>query len=144
MDIHLVVAKMLREYTGNRKSGFLLETETGNMLWPGTLYRDGLKAILKNMGRGKVRFHAFRRFRQAVLEKSDVRQLLIDYWMAHDNSDMSSRYAKQLTEDVEFRQEWAEKVGLGFDLSEVFDAETRLNCATCATKTVEQACAANT
>jgi integrase len=144
VDVHPLVAKMLREYIGNRKSGFLLETETGNMLWPGTLYRDGLKAILKNMGRGKVRFHAFRRFRQAVLEKSDVRQLLIDYWMAHDNSDMSSRYAKQLTEDVEFRQEWAEKAGLGFDLSEVFDAETRLNCATCATKTVKHVCAANT
>jgi integrase len=143
VDVHPLVAKMLREYIGNRKSGFVLETETGNMLWPSTLYRDGLKAILKNMGRGKVRFHAFRRFRQAVLEKSEVRQLLIDYWMAHDNSDMSSRYARQLTEDVEFRQEWAEKVGLGFELSEVFDAETGLSCATCATKAVEHLSAAN-
>ena len=75
------------------------------------VYRDGLKTILKRMGRSKVRFHAFRRFRQAVLEKSDIRQILIDYWMAHDDSNMSSSYAKQLTEDVEFRQEWAEKVG---------------------------------
>ena len=99
VDVHPLVAKMLREYIGNRKGGFLLETETGNMLWPGTLYRDGLKTILKGMGRGKVRFHAFRRFRQAVLEKSEVRQLLIDFWLGHDNPDMSSRYAKQLTED---------------------------------------------
>ena len=101
VDVHPVVAKLLVELIGNRKSGFLFETETGNMLWPSTLYRDGLKAILNGMGRNKVRFHAFRRFRQAVLEKSEVRQLLIDYWMAHDSSDMSSRYAKQLTEDVE-------------------------------------------
>jgi hypothetical protein len=108
----------------------------GNMLWPSTLYRDGLKAILTGMGRSKVRFHAFRRFRQAVLEKSDVRQRLIDYWMAHDDSDMSSRYAKQLTEDVEFRQEWAEKVGLGFVLSEVSDTKTGLSCATCATNCI--------
>jgi hypothetical protein len=121
VDIHPLVAKMLREFIGNRKSGFLFETGTGKMLWPSTLCRDGLKTILKDMGRSKVRFHAFRRFRQAVLEKSEVRQLLIDYWMAHDNSDMSARYAKQLTEDMKFRQEWAEKVGLGFDLSEVFD-----------------------
>jgi integrase len=92
-----------------------------DMLWPGTLYRDGLKTILKNISRGKVRFHAFRRFRQSVLEKSEARQLLIDFWLGHKNLDMSSRYAKQLTEDMEFRQEWAEKVGLGFDLSEVFD-----------------------
>jgi integrase len=135
VDVHPLVAKMLREYIGNRKSGFLLETETGNMLWPSSLYRDGLKTIVKDMGRGKVRFHAFRRFRQAVLEKSEVRQLLIDFWLGHDNPDMSSRYAKQLTEDVEFRQEWVEKVGLGFAMPEVSETETGLSCATCATNT---------
>jgi hypothetical protein len=132
-----------QSYIGNWKTGFLLATDTGNMLWPGTLYRDGLKAILKDMGRGKVRFHAFRRFRQAVLEKSEVRQLLIDFWLGHDNPDMSSRYAKQLTEDEEFRQEWVEKVGLCFVVSEVSDAESELSCATCATNTEEQVCTAN-
>lgn len=134
VDVHPLVAKMLREYIGNRKSGFLLETETGNMLWPNTLYRDGLKTILKGMGRSNVRFHAFRRFRQAVLEKSEVRQLLIDFWLGHDNPDMSSRYAKQLTEDVEFRQQWAEKVGLGFALPDASERGEETNCATCATK----------
>jgi integrase len=141
--VHPLVAKMLRAYIGNRKSGFLLETDTGNMLWPGTLYRDGLKTILKDMGRGKVRFHAFRRFRQAVLEKSEVRPLLIDFWLGHDNPDSSSRYAKQLTEDVEFRQEWVDKVGLGFVMPEVSDMETGLSCATCATNTEGQVCTAN-
>ncbi len=143
VDVHPLVAKMLREYIGNRKSGFLLETETGNMLWPGTLYRDGLKTILKGMGRGKVRFHAFRRFRQAVLEKSEVRQLLIDFWLGHDNPDMSSRYAKQLTEDMEFRHEWAEKVGLGFELPEFSETESGANCATCATDSTGHDCRAN-
>jgi hypothetical protein len=95
------------------------------------------------MGRGKVRFHAFRRFRQAVLEKSEVRQLLIDFWLGHDNPDMSSRYAKQLTEDVEFRQEWVEKVGLGFELPELSESEPEVNCATCATNSVEHVCVAN-
>jgi len=143
VDVHPFVAKLLREYIGDRKSGFLFETETGKMLWPSTLYRDALKPILKDVGRSKVRFHAFRRFRQAVLQKSDVRQLLIDYWMAHDNSDMSSRYAKQLTEDVEFRQEWTKKVGLGFELTELSEPEPGVNCATCATNFVEHVCVAN-
>jgi len=143
VDVHPLVAKMLREYIGNRKSGFLLETKTGNMLWPGTLYRDGLKTILKGMGRGKVRFHAFRRFRQAMLEKSEVRQLLIDFWLGHDDPDMSSRYAKQLTEDLEFRQEWSEKVGLGFVMPEVSDTETELSCATCATSSIGHDCRTN-
>jgi hypothetical protein len=34
------------------------------------------------------------------------------------SSTLSSRYAKQLTEDMEFRQEWTKKVGLGFELPE--------------------------
>ncbi len=143
VDVHPLAARILRAYIGDRKSGYLLETKTGKMLSPGNLCRDGLKAILKGMGRSKVRFHAFRRFRQAVLEKSEVRQLLIDYWMAHDNSDMSSRYAKQLTEDVEFREEWAEKVGLGFELPELLESESGVNCATCATDSVEHVCVAN-
>jgi integrase len=143
VDVHPLVAKMLREFIGNRKSGFLFETETGKMLWPNTLYRDGLKTILKDMGRSKVRFHAFRRFRQAALEKSEVRQLLIDFWLGHDNSDMSSRYAKQLTEDVEFRQEWTKKVGLGFELTELSESEPGVNCATCDTDSVEHACVVN-
>ena len=68
---------------------------------------------------------------------------MIDYWMAHDNSDMSSRYAKQLTEDVEFRQEWTKKVGLGFELTELSEPEPGVNCATCATNFVEHVCVAN-
>ena len=36
--------------------------------------------------------------------------------MGHENNDMSTRYGKQLLEDVEYRKEWAERVGLGFDL----------------------------
>jgi len=143
VDVHPLVAKMLREYIGNRKSGFLFETETGNMLWPSTLYRDALKPILKDMGRSKVRFHAFRRFRQAALEKSAVRQLLIDFWLGHTNPDMSARYAKQLTEDMEFRQKWAKKVGLGFELPELSELEPGVNCATCATDSVEHVCVAN-
>jgi hypothetical protein len=63
-----------------------------------------------------ARFHASRCFREAVLQKSEARQLLIDYWMGHENNDMSTRYGKQLLEDVKYRKEWVEKVGLGFDL----------------------------
>ena len=42
--------------------------------------------------------------------------MLINFWMGHADSEMSSRYGMQLLEDVVFRQEWAKKVGLGFDL----------------------------
>ena len=87
-------------YIGDRKVGFLFETENGKMLSPESLFRDGFKTILKKMGRTGVRFHAFRRFRESVLLASDARQILIDYWMGHENPDMSTRYGKQLVEDA--------------------------------------------
>ena len=116
IDLHSSLAKMLDDFIGDRKSGFLIQTENGTMLSPENFFRDGMEPVLKKMGRTGVRFHAFRRFREAVLQKSEARQLLIDYWMGHENDDMSTRYGKQLLEDVKYRKEWAEKVGLGFDL----------------------------
>ncbi len=136
VDLHPALASMMRSYIGERASGFLFQSGEGTMLWPSTVYRDGLEPILKKIGRDRVRFHAFRRFRAATLQRSEVRQLLIDSWMGHENADMSSRYGKQLTEDVEFRQQWTEKVGLGFALPDL--AEASVNCATCATNSVEQ------
>ena len=138
VDLHPALADMLRSYIGDREVGFLFESSNGKMLWPGTVYRDGLRPILKKMGRNRVRFHAFRRFREAALQRSEVRQILIDYWMGHENADMSSRYGKQLTEDAEFRQQWSEKVGLGFELLQI--SESSVNCATCATNSVAHEC----
>jgi hypothetical protein len=76
-----------------------------------------LLPLLKTMGRDEAgtRFNVFRRFREAVLQRSEARQILIDYWMGHSNPSMGDRYGKQLVEDVEYRQEQAKKVGLGFD-----------------------------
>lgn len=131
VDLHSTLRSMLRSYIGERRSGFVFQSGNGTMLWPSAVYRDGLSPVLKVMGRNRVRFHAFRRFREAALQRSEVRQILIDYWMGHENGDMSSRYGKQLTEDVEFRQQWSEKVGLGFELPSF--SESSVVCATCAT-----------
>ena len=143
IDLCSALAKMLDEFIGDRKEGFLFETESGKMLSPESFYRDGLKAIFKRMGRSRVRFNAFRRFRESVLLASDARQLLIDYWMGHENPDMSTRYGKQLLENVKYRKEWAEKVGLGFELPQVSQPGSNVNCATCATKSADEVCAAN-
>ena len=62
-------------------------------------------------------FHCCRRFRESVLQKSEARTLLVDYWMGHENRDMGTRYGQQLLKDVEWRKEWAEKIGLGFKLT---------------------------
>ena len=80
-----------------------------------------------------------------MLLGSDARQLLIDYWMGHENPEMSTRYGKQLLEDVQYRKQWAEKVGLGFELPQAQASEPQLvvSWATCATDSATQACVAN-
>ena len=119
IDLHPHAARILRNFIGDRKSGFLFQTANGTMLDPGNIDRDSLRPILEVMGRNEVgtRFNVFRRFREAVLQRSEVRQILIDYWMGHSNPSMGDRYRRQLVEDVKYRQEQARKVGLGFDLS---------------------------
>jgi integrase len=108
IDLHPDAARILRNFIGSN----------GTMLDPGNIDRDSLSPILKEMGRNETgtRFNVFRRFREAVLQRSEARQILIDYWMGHSNPSMGDRYGKQLVDDVEYRQEQAKKVGLGFDL----------------------------
>jgi integrase len=118
IDLHSDAARILRNFIGRRTTGFLFQTANGTMLDPGNIDRDSLSPILEEMGRDEVgtRFNVFRRFREAVLQRSEARQILIDYWMGHSNPSMGDRYGKQLVEDVEYRQQQVEKVGLGFDL----------------------------
>jgi integrase len=121
VDVHPDLAALLRKYIGNRKDGFLFRTETGTMFDPGNLDRDFFKPILKKMGVyvPGSRFHIFRRFRESVLQASDVRNMLIDYWTGHANGEMGARYAKQLLENVAWRQQQVAKAGLGFSLPEL-------------------------
>ena len=118
VDIHPDAAAILRNFIGNRKSGFLFQSANGTMFDPRNIARDSLEDILQEMGRGEAGtlFNVFRRFREVVLQRSDARQILIDYWMGHSNASMGDRYGRQLVEDIEYRQEQIKKVGLGFEL----------------------------
>jgi integrase len=120
VDIHPDAAAVLRNFIGDRKCGFLFRSANGTMLNPRNIARDNLELILKEMGRDQTGtlFNVFRRFREAVLQRSEVRQILIDYWMGHSNPSMGDRYGRQLVEDVDYRQDQIKKVGLGFELPE--------------------------
>ncbi len=117
IDLAPALAALVKDFSGNRKSGFLFGTANGLPLSPRNITRDSLHAILKKMGRESAGFHPFRRFRGSILQRSEARTLLIDYWMGHANGEMSGRYGKQLLENVVWRQECAAKVGFGFTLS---------------------------
>jgi integrase len=119
VDITKELAALLAKFIGDRKDGYLFCAETGKPLSPRNVLRDSLHPTLAKLNQPKMGFHCFRRFRESVLQKSEARALLVDYWMDHENREMGTRYAKQLVEDVAWRKQWAKKVGLGFRLTDV-------------------------
>ena len=116
VDAVPALAALVKEFIGTRTSGFLFETSGGLPMSPRNIARDNLHPILKEMGRESAGFHTFRRFRESILQMSEARTLLIDYWMGHANGEMSGRYGKQLLDNVQWRQACAAKAGLGFAL----------------------------
>jgi hypothetical protein len=77
--------------------------------------RNSLKAL---HGAGKWGgFHAYRRFRFAVLRWGGVPANLIEPWLGHSQN-LMDLYAAQLRYDVAYRREWCESAGLGFELGE--------------------------
>jgi Phage integrase family len=95
VDVPETLARVLREYS-NGKSGYLFATATGRPL----LARNILR-VLHGTGK-RVGFHAFRRYRAAVLCKSQVPEDLIALWLGHART-LTDRYATQLREDEQYR-----------------------------------------
>jgi hypothetical protein len=98
---------------------FTNSADTGKPLSPRNILRDSLHPTLAKLKQPKMGFHCLRRFRESVLQKSEASALLVDYWMGHENREMGTRYAKQLVEDVAWRKQWAQKIGLGFKLTDL-------------------------
>jgi len=116
VDLDPALASLVRNYIDSRKSGFLFETSGGLPMSARNIMRDSLHPVLKKMDRETAGFHIFRRFRESILQMSEARTLLIDSWMGHANAEMSGRYGKQLLKNVQWRQGWGAKVGLGFTI----------------------------
>lgn len=60
-------------------------------------------------------FHSFRRFRTTWLRKNRAPEDLVRFWLGHADKSITDGYSK-LSEDVEYRQKVAERVGVGFCL----------------------------
>ncbi len=126
VDLHPAVAKLLKEYVGKRKSGFLFSTRNGKPVATSNILRRHLHPALKalkyvnpNTGTHKAGNHAFRRFRNTYLRNhTDCPEGLYKYWMGHAGESMSDLYDK-IKEDVTFRKMWAEKCGIGFELPSI-------------------------
>ena len=110
VDIPEILAVKLREFVAST-NGYLFATKKGHLLQQ--------RNVLRVLHRVKpVGFPAFRRFRLTWLRKNGVPKDLERYWMGHAPEEVGDLYSK-LKDDVSFRQEWAERPGLGFELVHV-------------------------
>jgi len=71
--------------------------------------------VAKDENVPKAGFHAFRRFRATHLSKSRAHEHLMKFWMGHAKSNQTEEYVK-LFDEVEYRREVADSIGLGFEL----------------------------
>jgi integrase len=107
VDIAEPLAKALREYIAG-KSGLLFATRTGGPL----SQRNVLRAFYT--AGAMCGFHALRRFRTETLRRERVPEDLVRIWLGHAGTSMTDTYAKGLAADIAWRQEWANRAGLGF------------------------------
>jgi integrase len=109
VDLAEPLARVLRDYiTG--KSGLLFATRDGKPL----SQRNVRRALLK--AGGTCGFHGFRRFRTETLRRERIPEDLRRFWLGHAGASITDLYAQGLREDFNWRQQWAQQIGLGFNL----------------------------
>ena|SRR2546425_1599386 len=123
IDLAPSLARVLQEFIGDRKAGFLFETKAGHPISQSDILRRHLHPILEVVGREKCGFHAFRRFRTTWLRKNRVPEDLIRYWIGHADRSVTDGYSR-VKDDVKFRKKVCAEVGLGFQLPTEIRAES--------------------
>jgi integrase len=83
--------------------GFLITSREGAA-------RKRFNKVIPNIG-----FHAFRRFRLTQVAVKSTPTELDYFWAGHAAKDVHQRYVKWISR-IDERHEWAERVGLGFEL----------------------------
>ncbi len=119
IDIAEPLAHLLQEQATG-KAGYLFGTSTGKPMQQ----RNVLGWLHET---NKVGFHAFRRFRTEVLRRARVPEDLIRLWLGHATLTVTDLYADGLKNDSAWRQEWAERVGLGFSLNGLLGLQNVVN-----------------
>ncbi len=125
IDLHPSIADLLKQFVGDRKTGFLFQSREGKPISSSNIIRRHLHPALKALnyvnphtGTHKAGNHAFRRFRNTFLRNyTPCPDGLQKFWLGHAGETMTDLYDK-VKEDLQFRLDWAEKCGIGFDLPE--------------------------
>jgi integrase len=118
VDLTGKLVQVLNKFIGDRTSGFIFRAANGRPLWQSNILHCDLHPIVAKLGLEKCGFHSFRRFRVTHLRKQRTPEDLLRLWIGHASGDITDKYSK-LRDDVEYRKEVAEAVGIGFNLEVV-------------------------
>jgi integrase len=121
VDLHPDVANLLKQFIGDRTSGFIFETSSGRPVTQTNMLKRELHPLLKTVGISKRGFHCFRRFRNTHLRKSACPDSLIQFWLGHSGKTMTDTYDRS-REDLQFRKDVA-STGVGFELPRTLTAK---------------------
>jgi integrase len=113
VDVSRELADLLKAFISDRKSGLVFQNNVGKPLSQRNVLGRALHPILAELNVEKAGFHARRRFRTTWLRKQRAPEDLIKYWLGHAKNSVTDGYSR-LADDVEFRLDVAEKVGVGF------------------------------
>lgn len=117
VDLSTPVNEMLGAYTKstNKNPGdYLFATRRGTPFTSHGLHQQALIPL------GIPGFHSMRRWRISHLKKTDTAERLIKLWAGHsEGNDVTARYDHS-ADDKEWRQATVNRVGIGFDLPEIY------------------------
>ena len=126
VDLHPSIAELLRNFIGERTTGFLFQSRNGVPLSSSNIIRRHLHPALKELGyvnpctgTHKAGNHAFRRYRNTYLRnETSCPKGLRDYWLGHTGDSMDDLYDR-VKDDAGFRRKKAEEYGIGFNLPSI-------------------------
>ena len=122
VDLHSSIAAMLKEFIGERAAGLLFASRTGKQLCTDEHPASILASHSRRFGLERSREWMHKDWRSCLpslsshlLRKNNVPKDLEHFWMGHDDEEIGDIYSK-LKQDVAFRKEVAERIGVGFEL----------------------------
>jgi integrase len=124
VDLHPDVASLLKQFIGNRKTGFVFRTSGGKPLTSSIALRRGLHPLLVELGIPQCGFHAFRRYRVTHLQQKGCGDMLLKIWLGHSAKGMTERYDKT-KRDLVYRQDAVSSMGTGFDVPKTLTSKQK-------------------
>jgi integrase len=113
VDVSSALAGLLKQFVGDRQTGFLFTNGKGKPMSQTNVVRRSLHPILEKLGVEKTGFHAMRRFRATWMRKQRTPEDLVRFWLGHAKSSVTDSYSK-VADDLDYRKEVAEAIGTGF------------------------------